>query len=189
MLAAVTAAVATGGCGTVYVGVDGPDPATAPLLCEQPAADASGMQVLLAQSVPTATAVPCLRSQVGDWIVTRFEVQDGRARIDFTYRYGHDDSATPELTPECQVGEAREVAGGIDGTRQYRREVRAPDRYADEIFYVYPGGCTSLRFHLSGSGAALRGGELASALGFVTRYQLDRQIRDASDGQLHLDPE
>jgi hypothetical protein len=189
-LASITVLLlATGGCGGgVYLGPDGPDPATRPLRCEQPRDEPSGMHVLLAQSVPGASAVPCLADDVPDWLVTVFEVGNGRARIEFTDKYGRDDdTAVIELTADCDVEGGREVSSRFDGMRRYDRQVSRPDGYADRIFYVYPGACVALRFHLSGAGAVLRGAEIANALGFVYRADLDRQIRAASDGHLRLD--
>jgi hypothetical protein len=146
------------------------------------------MQVLLAQSVPSASAVPCLTDDVPDWLVTVFDVGDGRARIEFTDMYGRDDdTAVVELAAECDVGDAREVTSRFDGIRRYDRQVDRANGYADRTWYVYPGACVALRFNLAGAGAVLRGGEIAGALGFVSRADIDRQVRAASDGHLRLD--
>jgi hypothetical protein len=183
----IAVAIATSGCGTVYIGADDPEPATDPMRCAQPVDRPSGMQVLLAQAVPTASSVPCLRSAPGDWTISEFHAEDGRARVEFSYRYGNDDTATIDLAADCDVRAAREVSSPFDGMRRYNRPATRQGRYADEIHYVYPGGCASLRFDLSGRGADLRGAEIAGALGFVARERLDRQIRSASDNRLRLD--
>lgn len=188
LAAAVAIALASSGCGTVYIGPDDADPATGPMRCDQPDDRPSGMHVLLAQSVPTASAVPCLRSDPGDWAVSGFHAANGRARVEFSNRFGNDDRATVELAAGCDVGAAQEVASPFDGTRRYTRPAIRAGRYADETHYVYPGACASLRFDLAGRGADLRGAEIAGALGFLSRDRLDRQIRDASDNHLHLDP-
>jgi hypothetical protein len=185
---AVAVAVGVSGCGTVYIGPEDADPATGPMRCAQSDKRPSGMQVLLAQAVPTASAVPCLRSDAGDWTVTSFHAEDGRARVEFSYRYGNDDTATVDLAVDCDVRAAQEVSSQFDGVREYNRTATRDGRYANEIHYVYPGACTSLRFDLSGRGANLRGAEIAGALGFVSREDLDQQIRTASDEHLHLDP-
>jgi hypothetical protein len=187
LLAAVAMAFAMGGCGTVYIGSDDPEPATDPMRCGQPVDRPSGMQVLLAQAVPTASVVPCLRSAPGDWSISGFHAEDGQARVEFSYRYGNDDTATIDLVADCDVRAAREVSSPFDGVRKYNRPATRGGRYADEVHYVFAGGCASLRFDLSGRGADLRGAEIAGALGFVARQRLDRQIRSASDNRLGLD--
>jgi hypothetical protein len=188
ILAAAALAAASTGCGSVYVGTEGSDPATRPMLCDQPSDEPSGTHILLAQSVPTASAVPCLRSETGDWVMTNVEVRDGLGRIELSHRYGDEDTATLELTAECDVSDAHEVASQFEGVRRDTRELTRAGRYASESFYVYPGACTWLRFHLTGDGARLRSAEITGALSFVSRDHIDRQIREASDGHLHLDP-
>jgi hypothetical protein len=180
--------LATGGCGAVYIGARGPDPAARPMQCTQPRGGVSGMHILLAQAVPTASAVPCLRGAVENWIVETFEVRDGRATIRFTYRFGDDETATVEMARSCDTRGAAEVSSEQPGMRRYDREVRRGDVYASERYYVYEEACTWLRFNLTGRGADLRGAELSGALGFVSRESLDRGIRETTDGRLRLDP-
>ena len=55
------------------------------------------------------------------------------------------------------------------------------------VDFTYDGGCTTVRADVSGAGADRRGADIVDALGFVSRADLDRQIRAASDGHLHLD--
>ena len=130
---------------------------------------------------PTAAAVPCLTRDVPDWLVTVFEVVDGHARIDFADRYGRDEgSVSVAVRPDCDVPTARATESGSDGVRRYDEPGRT--------LFVYDGGCTTVRNGLTGARAGLRGAEIADALGFVTRADLDRQIRAASDDHLHLDP-
>jgi hypothetical protein len=147
------------------------------------------MHVLLAQSVPTASAVPCLRAPVGNWILTKFDARDGSSRIEFAYRYGDGDTATIDSAAACDPRDAREVASQFEGVRRYDRELVRAGLYADETYYQYPGGCTVLRFHLAREGASLRGADIAAALGFLARERLDRQIRRFSNGHLQLDPD
>jgi len=188
VLVAAALVSAASGCGSVYIGTEGSDPSTGPMRCDQPADQPSGMQVLLAQSVPTASAVPCLRSEVGDWVVTGFDVQDGQNRLELSHRYGDEDTVTIESAASCDLHGAREVSSQLDGVRRYDRELTEAGRYANETYYVYRGGCTWLHFSVSGAGASLRAAEVAGALGFVSRDDLDGQIRAATDDRLHLDP-
>jgi hypothetical protein len=191
LLGAVAAlALVTGGCGSsLYVGSDGPDPAVRGMRCEQPDDAPSGMLVLFAQAVPSASSVPCLSSPIGNWIMSRFEVRDGSARVTLTDQYGADGHIAIELRASCDVGDAREVSSRHDGMQRFNRDAERAGRYTNEIHFRYPGACTSLRFDLAASGAELRGAEIAGALDFIARETLDRQIRKASDGHLQLDPD
>jgi hypothetical protein len=191
-VAGLVLAVALGGCASnVYIGPSGPDPANTPLQCDQPADFPSGLLVLFAQSVPTASAVPCLRARIENWNVTRLDVRDGRALLEFSYRFGDAETVTLELARECDLRGSREVSSEQPGMQRFERELRRGGRYANERYYRYPGACTSLRFSLSGSEslAALRGAEASGALGFVSRESIDRQIRELTGGRLKLDPD
>jgi hypothetical protein len=107
----------------------------------------------------------------------------------FGYEFGGPDRVTIEMRPRCDVGDAKEVSSQHAGIRRYNRDLVREGRYANEIYFTYAGACTSLRFDLSATGAELRGAEFTGTLGFVTRGELDRQIRAATDGRLTLDPE
>jgi hypothetical protein len=186
---AVALGLALGGCGSnVYIGSGDGDPAVNEFRCEQPGGP-SGMLVLLAQAVPEAAAVPCVRADPGRWIMSEFMVRDGSAVVGFAYQYGGPDRVTIEMRPRCDVGDAKEVSSLHPGTRRYNRDLVRDGRYANEIYFTYAGACTSLRFDLEATGAELRGAEFTGTLGFVTRGELDRQIRAATDGRLTLDPE
>jgi hypothetical protein len=147
------------------------------------------MLVLLAQAVPGASAVPCVRADPGRWVMSEFTVRDGSAVIGFAYQYGGPDRVTIELRPRCDVGDAKEVSSPHAGTRRHNLDAVRNGRYANEIYFIYAGACTSVRFDLEATGAELRGAEFTGTLGFVTRAELDRQIRALTDGRLTLDPE
>jgi hypothetical protein len=187
--AALALVLVLGGCGSnVYIGSGEGDPAVTEFECEQRGGP-SGMLVLLAQSVPDASAVPCVRADPGRWVMAEFTVRDGSAVVGFAYQYGGPDRVTIEMRPTCDVGDAKEVSSQHTGTRRYNRDLIRNGRYANEIYFTYAGACTSLRFDLEATGAELRGAEFTGTLGFVTRGELDRQIRAATDGRLTLDPE
>jgi hypothetical protein len=182
------AALVLGGCGDgVYVGTDEGDPAVDEFRCAQPTGP-SGMLVLIAQSVPPAQWVPCLSGEPGRWTMSQLEVRDGGATIGFGYQFGGPDRATIEMRPSCDTHGAKEVSSQHAGTRRYNRDLVRGGRYANEIYFLYQGACTVLRFDLAATGAELRGAEFAGSLGFVARAELDRQIRAATDGRLTLDP-
>jgi hypothetical protein len=193
-LAATATVFVVSGCGSngnISIGPNGAGPAIAWLRCEQPPGKPSGMQVLMAQSVPTASAVPCLRSSVDNWTLATFDVSNGRSMIKFAYQEGTSETVIVEMTPRCDMRGATEVSSEQSGMRRYDREVVVANRYSNERYYVYPDACTSVRFDLAGTGTlpALRGAEVTGALGFIGRDVLDREVRQVSDGHLHLDPD
>jgi hypothetical protein len=183
---AVVCALSLGGCMNITIGPEGNDPATNELRCTPIGGDASGMLVLLAQSVPSASEVPCLRAVPMRWVLGVFDVRDGRAHVELHYVPQGDHRLVIELTASCDTGGATEYTSDFPGMRRYESGTggASPQRY-----YVYPGGCTALRFNLPGPGAAELGADVGSAVGFVSRAEIDRRVRELSRGKLHLDPD
>jgi hypothetical protein len=190
LLCALAFAVpALSGCGNgIYIGPDGPDPAVVPLRCRPPRGEVSDLLVLLAQSVPTAQAVPCLRQIPLDWTVREAKVKRGNARITLGYVPQMDQAFTIELTRKCDPGDAAESASDQPGMRRFDRPLREGTHYSEERYYVGSGSCTTFRFDLRGAGAAALAAEIWANLSFVDRPSLDRQIRDHTDDKLRLDP-
>jgi hypothetical protein len=144
--------------------------------------------VLMAQSVPTASAVPCMRAELADWFLDDLDSWDGRTRILFS-RLIDEPALTIELTRACDRGGASETATDQPGTRRFDQRIRTGTSYRDRRFYLLPGACVTYEFELTGAGAAEAAGEISGAIGFVSRDQLAGQVRRYSGGRLRLDPE
>ena len=144
--------------------------------------------VLMAQSVPTASAVPCLRAELDDWFLDDLDPWDGRTRIEFSRLIDHV-ALTIELTATCDRGAATETATDQPGTRRFDEPIRTGGTYRDRRFYLLPGACVAYNFQLTGTGAEAAADDISRALGFVSRDQLADQVRGYSGGRLQLDPD
>lgn len=145
--------------------------------------------VLMAQAVPTAALVPCIRAVPAGWRQTgRLHVRNGRASFTLGSDAQGDTALSVLFTERCQLSGATSVPSDQPGSRRYERPRRVLSGYVGERYYVYPGGCTTYHFQLNGSTRALAISEAASAVGFVQRSTVADIVRRASDGRLHLDP-
>ena len=144
--------------------------------------------VLMAQSVPTASAVPCMRTKLDDWFLDDLDSWDGRTRIEFS-RLIDEFALTIELTRTCDRGAASETATDQPGTRRFDERIRTGSSYRDRRFYLLPGACVMYEFKLTGTGAEEAAEDISGAIGFVSRDQLADQVRRYSGGLLQLDPE
>jgi hypothetical protein len=143
--------------------------------------------VLMAQSVPTASAVPCMRAELDDWFLGDLDSWDGRTRIEFS-RLIDQVALTIELTRTCDRGGATETATDQPGTRRFDQRIRTGSSYRDRRLYLLPGACAAYQFQLTGTGAEKAADEISRALGFVRRDQLADQVRSYSGGRLQPDP-
>jgi hypothetical protein len=144
--------------------------------------------VLMAQSVPSASAVPCIRAKLDDWFLDDLDSWDGRTRIEFS-RLIDEFALTIELTRTCDHRGARETATDQPGTRRFDQRIRSGSSYRDRRFYLLPGACMTYEFKLTGTGAEEAAQDISRAIGFIGRDQLASQVRRYSGGRLQLDPE
>ncbi|MGY1669606.1 hypothetical protein [Geodermatophilus sp. SYSU D00710] len=151
-------------------------------------ARAANAVVLMAQAVPTASWVPCVESVPVGWTYAGVDVDAGSAR--FWLNSDRDGMRAIEvrLTDECDTRGATEIPSERDGLRRFERVTQVTPQYLGRRHYVFPGGCVTIVFTLSGDN---RGEPLALAtqsLGVVSREELAAQVHEASGGRLHLDP-
>ncbi len=155
--------------------------------CAAEADDLAGGMVLMAQSVPTASWLPCVRRVPVGWTFVGFDARDGETSI----RFGSDREGMEALTvlvrPSCDLTGAAEVPSEWPELRRYERVTRVSSGYGGERHYTFPGGCVTYRFDLRGDSRAEAVAVVTDSLGFVTRDSVEQQVRDHSDGRLELD--
>ncbi len=147
--------------------------------------------VLMAQAVPSASLIPCVHAVPASWRHGEVSVRTGRASFAFASASVDSPESVPltvELTPRCDVSGATEVPSDEPGTRRLERLWSVSPSYVGERFYVYEGGCTTLRFALSGQDQVQAVGESSLAVGFLTRDTVRKQVSDRSEGRFELDP-
>lgn len=147
--------------------------------------------VLMAQAVPSSTLIPCVNAVPAAWRHGEVSVRTGRAQFAFASTSVDSPESVPltvELTATCDVTGATEVPTDEPGTRRWERLESVTPAYVGERFYVYDGGCTTLRFALSGQDQVQAVGESSLAVGFVTRDSVRKQVLDRTDGRFSLDP-
>jgi len=143
---------------------------------------------LMAQSVPSASLVPCMRGLLAGWVVGDVAVNDGRSVITL-----HNDRAGPRaavmrLTAACDTTGAAAVAASQPGTHRYSSVERRTDEFSAIVYDRFPGGCVTYRLQ---SRSDLKGGfasELPLLFGFTSRQALRQALEERSGGRLHLDP-
>jgi hypothetical protein len=177
--------LSTGCMGGLQVGApaDVPD-------CASPDGLVGEAMVLVAQSVPSAQLLPCLRSLPVGWIFHMLDAQRGRTRLLLSSgdRDGEHEVALV-LAGSCDVAGAREVPSEQPGARRYDRVLPVASGYRADRYYVFPGGCVTYTFNLRGRAGAEAAEAIAAGLGFVSRSTVAAAVRTRSHGRLTLDPE
>lgn len=145
--------------------------------------------ILMAQSVPTATKVPCVRNSLpSGWSFGRLAAENGHSTFWLDSDRDGPQAIEVRLEQSCDTRGATEVPSDRVDMVRLEHVDRVTPSYAGSRYYLFAGGCLTFTFHLAGDtpgeGLALA----AQSVGAVSRTDLQAQVRRESGGRLSLDP-
>jgi tRNA A-37 threonylcarbamoyl transferase component Bud32 len=143
---------------------------------------------LLAQSVPSASLIPCLQLVPVDWTVAEVAVNNGRSVITLDHDQAGSATMVVRLSAACDLAGAREVTSEQSGARRYLRLDRTSTEFSATRAYTFSGGCVTQRFHGAGPSAFRLSDTASVEFGFITREELRHALERRSHGRLELDP-
>jgi tRNA A-37 threonylcarbamoyl transferase component Bud32 len=145
-------------------------------------------QWLEAQSVPSATLVPCLRSLPIGWRLAKVTVNDGRSVLTLDNDRAGPGAMVVRLTAGCGIAGATPVLSAEPGAKRYVLVERTAPRLSTTRFDLFPGGCVTMRLNMPAENRTQLINEAAQLLGFTSRQALEQALEQRSGGRLHLDP-
>jgi hypothetical protein len=127
---------------------------------------------VVAQSVPSASYLPCLRDLQPGWTTSGFAPsQDGTSFLLNSDR-SPGQPVTIQLTTGCRISGASPSPARAPGVLTYTRLHSIRPRFAGRMYDVFPGGCVTYTFDFShGSQIALME-QFEQAIGLYPRQQL-----------------
>jgi hypothetical protein len=127
---------------------------------------------IVAQSVPSASYLPCIRDLQPGWTASGFDPsQDGTSFLLNSDR-SPGQPVTVHLTTACQTSGASPSPARAPGVLTYTRLDSIRPRFSGRIYDVFPGGCVTYMFDFShGSQIALME-QFKAAVGLYPRQQL-----------------
>ncbi|CAN5661022.1 hypothetical protein BH24ACT26_BH24ACT26_01420 [soil metagenome] len=135
--------------------------------------------ITMAQSVPTASRVPCISSFPVGWHFETLDVRDGLTRFSLGSDRAGGRAVEVTLTQSCDTSKADEVPSDELGARQYE-QVEELERYSGFRYYVFPGGCVTYRFDFRGEGRSGLAAEMTQALTLLTRARIAGFVEENS---------
>jgi hypothetical protein len=153
-----------------------------------PSCGAAGARttVLMAQSTPDATLIPCIDPDAlpATWTLEAMKIDSAHSRLAFIADMTSD---TPErldvlLEGTCDVSDAVAVPSDEQGARRFERVDSIDPGYAGERYYVFEGGCVTYRFDARAEGWSGFVHDATQALTFMSRADVAR----VADVQLDL---
>jgi hypothetical protein len=143
----------------------------------------SDAMILMAQSVPSATSLPCVASLPAGWKQGGMRIERGRGIFWLDSDRAGTDAITVSLLPRgaCSVSDASEVPSDVSGMRRFERPEQLPPELRATRTYLFPGGCVTYRFEFDSPETASLLFDADSALAFQPRKDLVAKIRDGND--------
>ena len=145
-------------------------------------------QWLLAQSVPSASLVPCLRPLPAGWMVGNVTVNNGRSVIPLNHDRAGTGVLVIRLTAHCDPKGATQITSDQPQVRRYQRIDRQTPRFEATRFDRFQGGCVTAQAAVPAANQAEITSQLATILHYTSRQALQQTLDQRSDGRLRLDP-
>ena len=143
---------------------------------------------LEAQSVPSASLVPCIRSPLAGWTVAEVAVNDGRSVVTLNHDRAGPSAVVLRLTAACDPAGAAQAPSPAPGVRRYQRAEPSTGEFRATWYDLFPGGCLTYQLHSTSDVKGSFTADLPALLGFATRDALRQALRQRSGGRLRLDP-
>jgi len=138
------------------------------------------LTILSAQAVPSATMLPCIKEFPAGWTYEGEDVRSNRATFWLANDRAGFRAVQVDLTGECDVGSAVEVAPAPDeaGTRRFEEPLALSPAYQANRYYRFPGGCVTYRFRFRAGASTTLALEVDEALSFRPRAPLVEHVRE-----------
>jgi hypothetical protein len=143
---------------------------------------------LMAQSVPSASLVPCVESRLPGWRVADVAVNNGRSVVILDHDRAGKGAVVARLAAACDTTGAVEAPPPAPGVQRHQLVERLAGEFSATWYDRFPGGCVTYRLHSTSDLEGRFANEAPSLLGFITRAELRQALGDRSDGRLQLDP-
>lgn len=143
-----------------------------------PECGADDLMILIAQSVPSATLVPCIAALPAGWELERTEIREDRATFWFDSDVAgrHAAEATLRQRDACNVEDATLVPTDIAGAERYELPVRLLPRLDTTRLYLFDGGCVTYRLDFDTPATSALLFEAEQILSFQTRASLVDEV-------------
>ena len=144
---------------------------------------------LQAQSVPSASLVPCLNPLPAGWSFNSANVRSGWSTFILDHDRVGSQALIVRLTATCETSGTIEHSTGQPGARRYERPQPTGSGPGATWYTIFPGGCVTAQLHPAAATHAGFVEEATATLSFTSRGSLDQELDRRSNGRLHLDPE
>jgi tRNA A-37 threonylcarbamoyl transferase component Bud32 len=150
-------------------------PVRNPLVTGTMSCGTNSLTILMAQAVPTATAIPCVETLPAGWELGEVRIERGRGRFWLDSDVAGRKAVRVDLLPRdgCDVDGATPVPSDQVGTERYERPESLPPDLRSTRTYLLDGACITYTFDLDrDASAAAVIADTDAAIGLQPRDEL-----------------
>lgn len=146
-----------------------------------PSCFGDGPVLIVAQSVPGASLIPCLDSLPAGWVVASTVIDQDGSVVRFDSDRAGAGAARLSYAETCEIGDAVPQLNDIADVEAelYRRPERMTPGFREQKYYVFSGGCVWWEFDFDDDVSSTLSVELGSRLQLVSREALNENIRES----------
>ncbi len=137
-----------------------------------------GSALITAQSVPTASWVPCLDHLPDGWMVASVHVDQDGTMVKLDSDRAGDDAATLRFATGCEISNGVAAVSEFPTVARYDRIDRLQPGFRASRFYVFRGGCVWWSFDFDDDASATESVAIGETLELVSRRALNDGLRD-----------
>jgi hypothetical protein len=155
-----------------------------------------GTGLIVAQSVRSASQVPCLLDLPTGWTVATVQVNEHHSVVTLDSDRAGESAAVLRLEESCDVTDAVSAPSDLialeepdlgididaeappDPVERFDLIERVQPSFRAERFYVFPGGCVSWTFDFDEGTSATESVSIGNALVLISRQNLQESVRE-----------
>ena len=144
--------------------------------CSRPV---GSLTILMAQSVPSATELPCIRSFPPGWGYGGSDVRSGTARFWLDSDRAGFRAVEVDLSSACSTTGAAAVPASSDetGARAFEEPLSLPPHLSANRYLLFPGGCVTYRYRFGAGTSTTLALEAEETLSLVPRSIVVSQVQ------------
>ena len=143
-----------------------------------PNCSSGGSGWIVAQSVRSASQVPCLLDLPTGWTVATVQINEHHSVITLDSDRAGEGAAVLRLEEACDVTAAVSAPSDLPPAERFDLIEQAQPSFRAERFYVVPGGCVSWTFDFDEGTSATESVSIGNALALISRQDLQDIVRE-----------
>ena len=144
-----------------------------------PYCDRSGSGLIVAQSVPDSTQVPCLTDLPAGWSIATVRVNEHRSTVTMDSDRAGDGAAVLRFEDSCDVSGAVSAPSELIPAERFDEIEQVRPSFRAKRYYVFDGGCVYWTFAFDSGVSATESVAVGDTLALVSRSDLQRSISES----------